>query len=101
MADLGGEILAYIAWKGATKDKNLQPIDGLTPEQRFFVGFAQWDCANERDEDMRVRAITDQHSPSKYRINGVAVNMPEFAKAFSCKPGQPLVKPADQVCRVW
>ncbi len=101
VADLGGEILALIAWKDATKDQHLQPVDGLTPEQRFFVGFAQWDCANERPEDIRVRAMTDPHSPAKYRINGVVVNMPEFSEAFSCKPGQPMVKPADKVCRVW
>jgi putative endopeptidase len=101
VADLGGEILAYIAWKDATKDKNLQPIDGLTPEQRFFIGFAQWDCANERPEDLRVRAQTDPHSPAEYRINGVLVNMPEFAKAFSCKAGQPMTKPAETICRVW
>ncbi len=101
VADLGGEILAYIAWKDANKDKNLQPVDGLTPEQRFFVGFAQWDCANERPEDMRVRAMTDPHSPARYRINGVVVNMPDFAEVFSCKSGQPMVKPAANVCRVW
>ena len=101
VADLGGEILAYMAWKDATKDKNLQPIDGLTPEQRFFIGFAQWDCSNERPEDLRVRAMTDPHSPSKYRINGVVVNMPEFAQAFSCKQGQPMVNPPDKVCKVW
>jgi endothelin-converting enzyme/putative endopeptidase len=101
VADLGGEILAYMTWKDATKDKNLQPVDGLTPEQRFFIGFAQWDCANERPEDIRVRAMTDPHSPARYRINGVVVNMPDFAEAFSCKPGQPMVKPAANVCRVW
>ena len=101
VADLGGEILAYIAWKSATKDKNLQPLDGLTPEQRFFIGFAQWDCANERPEDLRMRAQVDPHSPAADRINGVAVNMPEFAQAFGCKAGQPMVKPAEKVCRVW
>ena len=101
VADLGGEILAYVAWKDATKDKLLTPIDGLTPDQRFFVGFAQWACTNERPEDLRVRAITDPHSPAKYRINGVVVNMPEFAEAFSCKPGQPMIKPANQICKVW
>ena len=100
-ADLGGEILAYMAWKAATKDKQLQPIDGLTPDQRFFVGFAQWDCANVRSEDLRVRAMTDPHSPPQFRINGVVVNMPEFSQAFSCKTGQPMVKPADKVCKVW
>ncbi|MGA3034550.1 MAG: M13 family metallopeptidase [Terracidiphilus sp.] len=101
VADLGGEILGFIAWQAKTKGMNLQPIDGLTPEQRFFVGFAQWDCANERPDDLRERAITDPHSPAKYRINGVVVNMPEFGKAFGCKPGQPMMRPADQVCRVW
>jgi len=101
VADLGGEILAYMAWKDANKDKHLQPVDGLTPEQRFFIGFAQWDCANERPEDMRVRAMTDPHSPARYRINGVVVNMPDFADAFHCKAGQPMVKPAANVCRVW
>jgi putative endopeptidase len=101
VADLGGEILAYMAWKGATKGQNLNPLDGLTPEQRFFIGFAQWDCSNERPEDLRVRAATDPHSPGVYRINGVVVNMPEFAKAFACKAGQPMVKPVDKVCKVW
>ncbi len=101
VADLGGEILAYIAWKDANKDKNLQPIDGLSPEQRFFIGYAQWDCANERPEDLRMRAQVDPHSPATYRINGVVVNMPEFAQAFGCKAGQPMVKPTEKVCRVW
>ncbi len=101
VADLGGEILAYIAWQGATKDSKLVPTDGLTPEQRFFVGFAQWACANERPEQMRVNATTDPHSPAEYRINGVVVNMPEFAKAFACKPGQAMVKPEGAVCKVW
>jgi putative endopeptidase len=101
VADLGGEILAYMAWKTANKDKDLQPIDGLTPEQRFFIGFAQWDCANERPEDLRLRAQTDPHSPAQYRINGVLVNMPQFAEAFACKQGQPMLKPTEKVCRVW
>jgi putative endopeptidase len=101
VADLGGEILAYMAWKDATKDQSLQAIDDLTPEQRFFIGFAQWDCANERPEELRVQAVTNPHSPARYRINGVIVNMPAFAEAFSCKAGQPMVKPAANVCRVW
>jgi putative endopeptidase len=101
VADLGGEILAYIAWGAANAGKNLQPVDGLTPEQRFFIGFAQWACANERPEDQRVRVQTDPHSPPEYRINGVVVNMPEFSKAFSCRAGQPMVKPVEKVCKVW
>jgi putative endopeptidase len=101
VADLGGEILAYIAWKDATKDKELQPIDGLTPDQRFFIGYAQWDCGNDRPEQLRVLTNTDPHSPAEFRINGVVVNMPEFAHAFSCKPGQPMVNDPARMCRVW
>jgi putative endopeptidase len=101
VADLGGTILAYIAWKDATKDMTLQDRDGLTPDQRFFIGLAQWACENNRPEDLRVNAITDPHSPGKYRINGVVVNMPEFGAAFSCKVGQPMVKPPEKVCHVW
>jgi len=101
VADLGGEILAYMAWKEATKGKKLESIDGLSPEQRFFVGFAQWACANERPEDLRLRATVDPHSPAEYRINGVVTNMPEFQQAFSCKEGQPMTKPAEKVCRIW
>ncbi|MFZ0707232.1 MAG: M13 family metallopeptidase [Candidatus Korobacteraceae bacterium] len=101
VADLGGTILALIAWKDATKGQGLRAIEDLTPDQRFFVGFAQWACENDRPEDLRVRAITDPHSPAKYRINGVVVNVPEFGTAFGCKPGSPMVKPSDKVCRVW
>ena len=101
VADLGGEILAYIAWKDATKDKDLKPADGLTPEQRFFIGFAQWACENDRPEELRVRATTDPHSPAANRINGVVVNMPEFSQAFSCKAGQPMTKLPEKICKVW
>ena len=101
VADLGGTILAYVAWKDATKGTTLESRDGLTPDQRFFIGFAQWACENQRPENQRVNAVTDPHSPGKYRINGVVVNMPEFGKAFGCKAGQPMVKPEDKVCRVW
>ncbi len=101
VADLGGEILAYLAWKDATKNKDLQPMDGLTPDQRFFVGFAQWACDNIRPEELRVRAATDPHSPAEYRINGVVVNMPEFQHAFSCRAGSPMVNPPEKICKVW
>src|SRR5262249_20435768 len=90
VADLGGEIIAYMAWKDATKNKDLQAMDGLTPDQRFFVGFAQWACDNIRPEEARVRAATDPHSPAEHRINGVVVNMPEFQQAFSCRAGSPM-----------
>ncbi|MDE2510170.1 MAG: M13 family metallopeptidase [Elusimicrobia bacterium] len=101
VADLGGEILGYAAWREAVKGKDLKNLDGLTPDQRFFVGFAQWACENVRPEQARAWALTNPHSPARYRINGVVVNMPEFAKAFSCKPGAPMVKPVGKVCAVW
>ena len=99
VADLGGEIIAWLAWKATTKASHLVPVDGLTPEQRFFVGMAQWACGSVRPETLRMRALTDPHSPYEYRINGVVANMPEFQQAFSCKVGQPMVSP--KVCKVW
>lgn len=101
LADLGGLVLAWEAWKAHMQGKPGESRDGLTPEQRFFVGFAQWDCADARPEALRVHAKIDPHSPAKWRINGVVVNMPEFEKAFACKPGAKLVKPAGTHCKVW
>jgi putative endopeptidase len=99
VADLGGTLLAYIAWKKQIETQKLPNADGFTPDQRFFVGMAQWACENERPENLRVGAITNPHSPGFARINGVVSNMPEFQHAFSCKAGQPMVHaPA---CRVW
>lgn len=101
IADLGGTVLAFLGWKAATAGQSLESRDGLTPEQRFFVGFAQWACGHMTDEEARVRALTGVHSPLRYRINGVVVNLPEFAEAFQCQAGQAMVrKPAD-VCRIW
>jgi len=102
IADLGGLILGWMAWKEemASMPQQAQPLrDGLTPEQRFFVGNAQWACENDRPENLRVKALTDPHSPGRYRVNGLVVNMPQFQQAFQCKPGQPMVK--EKRCRVW
>lgn len=99
VADLGGLILAWMAWKQDTKDQKLESLDGLTPEQRFFVGYGQSWCGQTRDETKRLRATVDPHSPEKYRTNGVVSNMPEFQEAFHCKAGSPMVN-ANR-CRVW
>jgi putative endopeptidase len=99
VADLGGTLLAYMAWKDATRGKDLKPIGGFSTDQRFFIGMAQWACGDERPESKRVGAVTNPHSPLEYRINGVVSNMPEFQKAFACKAGQPMVRA--QACRVW
>ncbi|HLW85994.1 MAG TPA: M13 family metallopeptidase [Candidatus Sulfotelmatobacter sp.] len=99
IADLGGLILAYMAWKEDTKAQTLTPLDGLTPDQRFFVGYGQSWCGVTRDETKRMRAAVDPHSPEKYRTNGVVSNMLEFQQAFHCKAGSPMVN-ANR-CRVW
>jgi endothelin-converting enzyme/putative endopeptidase len=99
IADIGGTLLAYIAWKEATADEDLKPIDGFTPDQRFFIGLAQWACSNTRPEDLRANAITDPHSPPKYRINGVVTNLPQFQKAFHCGDDAPMVNKKE--CKIW
>jgi len=99
VADLGGLLLAYRAWRDETRGQELHAADGLTPEQRFFVGYAQSWCTNQREQDQRLRAVTDPHSPPRYRTNGVVSNLPEFREAYGCKTGQPMA-PAT-MCRVW
>jgi putative endopeptidase len=99
VADLGGTLLAYIAWKKETAGQTLPSKDGFTPDQRFFIGYAQWACENQRPENLRVSAVTNPHSPGKARVNGIVTNMPEFAAAFGCKAGQPMLK--EPVCKVW
>ena len=99
VADLGGLLLAYMAWKADTAGQTLDPIDGLTPDQRFFVGYGQSWCGQSRDETKRLRATVDPHSPEKYRTNGVVSNMPQFQEAFHCKAGSPMVN--QNQCRVW
>lgn len=99
VADLGGTMLAYLAWKHVMAGQDLKPEDNLTPDQRFFVGMAQWACGDDRPELKRMRAITDPHSPLEYRVNGVVANLPQFAEAFGCKAGQPMVR--TKPCRVW
>ena len=99
VADLGGLQLAYLAWQEANKGKDLKPIDGFTPEQRFFIGYGQSWCSAERPEVQRMRATVDPHSPPRYRTNGVVSNMPEFQKAFACKQGSTVVR--ESRCKVW
>ena len=99
VADLGGLMLAYMAWQDETRGKKLDSIDGFTPEQRFFIGYGQSWCSNTRDESQRMYATIDPHSPDKYRANGVVANTPEFQQAFHCKPGSAMVR--ENRCRVW
>jgi predicted metalloendopeptidase len=74
-------------------------LDDFTPEQQFFLGFAQVWCENATDASARVRAMTDPHSPGMFRANGVVQNMKAFQHAFACKAGDPMV--SANACRVW
>jgi putative endopeptidase len=102
-ADNGGARISYNALEQSiAEDKTgtaAKPIDGFTPEQRFFLGFARVWCEKQRPEFARMRVSVDPHSPGKYRVDGVVENMPEFQKAWGCKAGQPMV--AANACRVW
>ncbi len=100
-ADNGGVRLAYTALMDKIgKDSAAQTkIDGYSPQQRFFLAFAQVWCQNASEEEARRRAQIDSHSPGEYRVNGVLSNMPEFRQAFGCKEGQQMAP--THSCRVW
>jgi len=98
-ADNGGLRLAFMALMDALKGKTAPKMDGLTAEQRFFLGWGQIWCQNVRPETSRMLVQVDPHSPGRDRVNGVVSNMPEFQKAYACKIGQPMV--AAPACRVW
>ena len=102
-ADNGGTRIAFMALenklKAQGKSLDEKGADGWTPRQVFFLAYGfQW-CTEVRPELERTLVLTDPHSIPKYRVNNTVSNMPEFQKAFSCKPGQPMVRA--QACRVW
>jgi putative endopeptidase len=98
-ADNGGLRIAHMALENTIKGQSVPLRDGFTPEQRLFLGWGQIWCQNETDESAKLRAQVDPHSPGRYRVNGVMVNMPEFQKAFSCAKGAPMA--SENACRVW
>ena len=101
IADLTGVTMAYKAYRLATAGMPEKIIDGLTPSQRFFVGFARIWRAKTRPEWLKVRLLSDPHSPEQYRTNGVVTNVDAFYKAFDVKPGDKLYRaPADRV-HIW
>jgi putative endopeptidase len=101
-ADNGGLRIAYLALldtlasEGKTVD---QKIDGYTEAQRYFIGFAQVWCQNQTEQSARQSALTDPHSPGKWRVNGSVQNFDDFGKAFGCTKGQPMYP--EKSCRVW
>ena len=102
LADLGGLSIAYAALEKALAQKGRPPlIDGFTPEQRFFLAWAQIWRSNTTPERQRVLINTDPHAPARWRTNGPLSNMPEFAAAFGCKPGDPMVRPDSVRPVIW
>ncbi len=104
IADLGGLKIAWDAFQialsrdPAAKDKK---IDGFTPEQRFFLGYAQVWRANVRPETVKLRLKTDPHSPAFLRVNAPLSNLPEFRATFPCPPDSPMARTGDQQVKIW
>jgi putative endopeptidase len=101
IADIGGVKLAYAALQKALEGKPREKIDGLTPEQRFFLSYATIWKSKQRDEDLKLRLNVDPHSPGEYRTNVPLSNMPEFQKAFDLPDNSPMVRAADKRANIW
>lgn len=101
IADLGGLTIAYAAMEKALGNKPRKKIDGFTPEQRFFLAWAQIWRSNTTPEAARTRIATDPHSPALWRVNTPLSNMPEFAKAWGCTIGAPMARPAADAVVIW
>jgi putative endopeptidase len=102
IADYGGLLTAYDAMERALdRTGKRDTIDGYTPEQRFFIAYAQTWRQHTRPQALLARAATDPHAPARWRTNGPTSNMTAFAKAFGCKPGDPMVRPRAVVPKIW
>jgi putative endopeptidase len=102
IADYGGLLIGYDAMeKALDRAGKREVVDGYTPEQRFFIAYAQSWRGHSRPEQLLSRVKTDPHAPDVWRSNGPVSNMPAFAKAFGCKPGDPMVRSADLIPDIW
>jgi predicted metalloendopeptidase len=102
IADLGGLVVAYAAFQKSMEGKPRPAnIDGFTPEQRFFLGYARGWTNNIRPEYARLLVMGDPHPLPKFRVNGPLSNMPQFAAAFQCKDGDRMVRPEKDRCVIW
>ena len=94
--------MAYHAYEKSLEGKpRPAPIDGFTPEQRFFLGWAQVWAEKYTPEAARLQAQADPHPLSRFRVNGPLSNMPEFAEAYQCKVGDAMVRPKEERCQIW
>ncbi|MBF9236636.1 M13 family metallopeptidase [Hymenobacter sp. BT683] len=101
LADLGGLTIAYQAFMKTPQAKAAKSVDGFTPQQRFFLGWAQVWRTNMRPESLRQQIQTDPHSPGQYRTNGPLQNMQEFHEAFGCKDGSKMVRSTADRAKIW
>ena len=101
IGDLSGLTVAYKAYRIALGGRQSPELDGFTGDQRFYLGWGQVWARKYRDDEMRKRLLTDPHSPSEYRCNGIVRHMPAFQAAFGVQPGDKLYLPPDQVVRIW
>ncbi|MEO6210021.1 MAG: M13 family metallopeptidase [Gemmatimonadaceae bacterium] len=102
IADYGGVLTGYDALQRALERNGRPgPIDGFTPEQRYFIAYAQSFRGHDRVESLKTRVTTDPHSPDTWRVNGPVSNSEAFAKAFGCKPGDPMVRARELVPEIW
>ena len=98
-ADNGGLRISHMALFDVLAANPEKTVDGFTPDQRFFLGYAQIWCENQTPQAIRLQALSNEHSDPMYRVNGVVSNSSDFAKAFGCKPNAPMVR--NPACRVW
>ena len=101
IADLGGISIAFDAYQLRLKDTGRSDIDGYTPEQRFFLGYATTEREQERPEYRKTMVMTDPHSPSRFRVNGPLSNLPEFYEAFGVKKGDKLYRAPKERAKIW
>jgi len=101
IADLGGLTVSFAAFQKTEQFKKNEVIDGFTPAQRFYLGYAQVWANNIRPEALKLRLKTDVHSPGYQRVNGPLMNLPEFFKAFDVKPGDPMRNSDDKIVKIW
>jgi putative endopeptidase len=101
IADLGGVVMGYEAFKKTTQFKNNKKISNLTPDQRFFLAYGYAWMVNIKDEALASQIMTDVHAPAQFRINGPLSNIPEFYKAFNVKPGNIMYQPDSLRVVIW
>jgi putative endopeptidase len=101
IADFGGIVIALDAFRRTDQFRRSERIAGLTPLQRYFLGYALGWLDQSRDEKLRTQLLSDVHAPPKWRVNGPMSNIPSFFEAFDIKSGAPMFRAADERAAIW